>query len=102
MAFFPARIRLATDGSEEVQLAARAAIEVANKTSSEQHAPHDGSPGGASPPHPYPGVTVEGFSFPAVTMEEIEKRVVMGSTSESVVRHAHCPVLVVSGEGHHT
>jgi nucleotide-binding universal stress UspA family protein len=102
MAFFPARILLATDGSEEAQLAARAAIEVANKSGSELHALHVGSPGGASPPHHYPGVTVEGFSFPAETMEEIEKRVAMGSISESVVRHAHCPVLVVRGEGQHT
>jgi nucleotide-binding universal stress UspA family protein len=92
MAFFPARILLATDGSEEAHLAARAAIEVANKTGSELHALHVGSPGGASPPHPYPGVTEE----------EIEKRVVMGSISESIIRHAHCPGLVVRGGGHHT
>jgi nucleotide-binding universal stress UspA family protein len=29
------------------------------------------------------------------------RRALMGSVSDSVVRHAHCPVLVVRKEGEH-
>lgn len=49
---FPAKILVATDGSEEAALAGRGGI----------------------------------------------RRALMGSVSESVVRHAHCPVLVVRPE----
>lgn len=74
MAFFPTRMLIATDGSEEAQLAARAAIEVANRTGSELHVVHAWSPGDFPPAHPYPGVVVEGSSFPAEMMEERVKR----------------------------
>lgn len=146
---FPMPIILATDGSEDSALAAKAAVELSNKTGSELHLVHarDVTP----PTHYYPrGAGVEQHTFaqevaqgtkelelldrqarqveeaggeisetydrvgPApreiVTLaEEIEaglivmgsrglrglERMLMGSVSESVVRHAHCPVLVV-------
>ena len=37
MSIFPTRILLATDGSEETTLAARTAIDIADKTGSELH-----------------------------------------------------------------
>ncbi len=74
MALFPTPILLATDGSEDAQLAARAAIELANKTNSELHVVHVWSPDGFPPSHPYPGVTWEGFYLSTQTMGELEKR----------------------------
>ncbi len=40
MALFPTNLLLATDASEETQLAARSAIEVANRTGTELHIVH--------------------------------------------------------------
>src|SRR5215203_2353915 len=40
MSIFPTKILLATDGSKDAQLAASAAIELANKTGSELHMVH--------------------------------------------------------------
>lgn len=162
---FPTRILLATDGSEDSELAAQAAAELSNKTGSELHMVHASQPR-ASIPTPYPpgagggavaeplgpgeaaaverdlvaeetesetrGQKVldqqvrrveeaggevagkhdrEGVAPREIVdlSEEIEaglivmgsrglrglKRMVMGSVSESVVRHAHCPVMVV-------
>src|SRR5215212_8867998 len=40
MSIFPTRILLATDGSKEAALAARAAVDLADKTGSELHVVH--------------------------------------------------------------
>jgi nucleotide-binding universal stress UspA family protein len=42
MSIFPTRILLATDGSEEAELAARRAVELAQRTDSELHVVHVG------------------------------------------------------------
>jgi nucleotide-binding universal stress UspA family protein len=140
---FPAKILLATDGSEEATLAAKTAADLSEKTESELHVVHVGE----IPPTDYPdrygyralyeeherearelleaqigkmkgaGATVaqehlrlgradEGI---VVLAEELGvdliamgsrglggvRRALMGSVSASVVRHAHCPVLIV-------
>ena len=72
MALFPTTILLATDGSQEAQLAAQAAIEMANRTDSELHVVHAWSPAGFPPSHSNPGVTWEGFSLSMETMGELE------------------------------
>jgi nucleotide-binding universal stress UspA family protein len=74
MALFTTPILLATDGSEEAQLAARAAIELTNRTDSELHVVHVWSPVGFPPSHSNPGVTWEGFSLSMETMGELEKQ----------------------------
>lgn len=144
MSFFPMKILLATDTSEEARLAARMAIEQANKSGSELHVVHVGA------------TELAGFSRGEVEAgrgrqegqrkldEEVKRiedsggtvagaylrtgenkaaqitalgeeigaglivvgstgmtgmrRVFLGSVSESVVRHAHCPVMVVREE----
>ena len=156
MSIFPTKVLLATDGSEEADLAARTAAELADKTGSELHMVHVF---GITPWYPaYP----EGFGLGGAELEdpeferdlqrtseqrarelldaEVEKlrslgvtlaqahlveggvpqeivglaeeigaglivlgsrggggirRALMGSVSDSVVRHAHCPVMVV-------
>lgn len=156
MSIFPTKVLLATDGSNEADLAARSAAELADKTGSELHVVHVF---GISPWYPaYPEATrfdgveledpvleedlqriseqrarelldaeaeklrsvggtpaqahlAEGGVPEAIVglAEEIEaglvvvgsrgrggiRRALMGSVSDSVVRHAHCPVLVV-------
>ena len=154
---FPAKILLATDGSEEADLAAQSAADLAAKTGSELHVTHVGkvlSHGGVGVKASYVGVEVD--PLPAGPQEALDKeskelleaqlermgeararvteahlmsgradeeiiflaegveadlvvvgsrglggirRVRMGSVSDSVVRHAHCPVLVVRKEG---
>ncbi|HSK99813.1 MAG TPA: universal stress protein [Rubrobacteraceae bacterium] len=152
MSIFPTRIVLATDGSEEAELAATTAADLASSTRSELHvaivlAESDYV-------HPYYEVR---FPEAAETLrrearEELQKvldeqvkrireaggnvaqahlrtgepdkeiialaeelgsslvvvgsrglsgvrRALMGSVSDSVVRHAHCPVMVVRGTG---
>jgi nucleotide-binding universal stress UspA family protein len=146
MSTFPTRILLATDGSEEAELAALRAVELADATDSELHVVHVG----VVPTFlkSYPGTlgyerrlydqievmsrellrelslrvkaaggTVAGthLRMGAVALEIVAlaeelgvglivmgsrglggvRRALMGSVSESVVRHAHCPVLVV-------
>ena len=156
MSIFPTTILLATDGSEEAELAATTAADVAEKTGSELHVVHVF---GITPWYPiYPEATgFEGVEpeagvpgeDPQLISEqrarelldrEVEKvrsaggdvaqahlrgggapqeivrlaeemgaglivvgsrgrggirRALMGSVSDAVVRHAHCPVLVV-------
>ena len=150
MSIFPTKILLATDGSEEANLAARTAIDVAEKTDSELHVVLVGL--SAS----YVGMgPMEIADIPAPRQEELNeeaqrllddqlkrieaaggsvtqahlrvgrpdeeivtlaeelgaglivvgsrglggiRRALMGSISDSVVRHAHCPVLVVRKE----
>ena len=74
MALFTTPILLATDSSEEAQLATRAAIEMTNRTDSELHVVHVWSPVGFPPSHSNPGVTWEGFSLSMETMGELEKQ----------------------------
>jgi nucleotide-binding universal stress UspA family protein len=149
MSIFPTRILLATDGSEEAELAALRAVDLADATDSELHVVHIG----VVPIFlkSYPGTlgyegklyeqieevsrellrkqswrvkaaggTVAGthlrmgqVALEIVALaEEIQadlivmgcrglggvRRALMGSVSDSVVRHAHCPVLVVRQE----
>ena len=147
MSIFPTKILLATDGSKDANLAARTAVDLADKTDSELHvafvlrtqdAPHYDTMG-FDIEKPYEeedikqmgqrlldeqvrrveaaGGTVAGAHFRMARPdrgilavgEDIGaglivlgsrglggvKRALMGSVSDSVVMHAHCPVLVV-------
>ena len=150
MSIFPTKILLATDGSEEAALAARTAVDLAQKTGSELQVVHArslpmlASYPGAETPTPseideevvkkrFQGlldeqvgkVEAEGGSVAQAHLrigrpdteivglaEEIGaglivmgsrglgsmKRALMGSVSDSVVHHAHCPVMVVRRE----
>jgi nucleotide-binding universal stress UspA family protein len=147
MSFFPTKILLATDGSEEAALAARTATDVANNTASELHVALVGLSAayvGMGPPEiadiPPPmqkeldedarrlldaqvkQIEADGSTVAQAHLrvgrpdeqivalaEEIGaglivmgsrglgglRRLLMGSVSDSVVRHAHCPVLIV-------
>lgn len=65
---FPTRILLATDGSEDAMLAARAAISLADRTGAELHVIHVG------PAQVYPPPTATGFPAPPVAKrEELER-----------------------------
>jgi nucleotide-binding universal stress UspA family protein len=149
MSTFPTRILLATDGSEQAELAVLRAVELADATHSELHVVHVG----VVPIflQSYPGTlgyygklyeqieeeskellrkqslrvkaaggTVAGshLRMGQVALEIVAlaeelgadlivmgcrglggvRRALMGSVSDSVVRHAHCPVLVVRQE----
>jgi len=154
---FPAKILLATDGSEEAVLAAQSAADLAARTGSELHVAHVGkllSQGGVGVKQRYVGVEVD--PLPPGYQEALDKeskelleaqlarmgeagvtvteahlvsgradeeiiflaegvgadlvvvgsrglggirRARLGSVSDSVVRHTHCPVLVVRREG---
>src|SRR5215217_3626943 len=114
MSIFPTKVLLATDGSKDAELALTTAVDLANSTDSELHVVTV-APG-------YPAydvrdpVVVEQLRQRAQEIlevaEEIEaglivigsrglggmRRALMGSVSDSVVRHAHCPVMVVRYE----
>ncbi|MEJ7815325.1 MAG: universal stress protein [Rubrobacter sp.] len=148
--FTSKKILLATDGSEEAQLALQVAVDLANATGSELHVAHIGRLlsyiGGVGPTvGPLPGSQDEldrkarevldgqvqrakaaggvvtqahlgRASFPdadiVVLGEEIGaglivlgsrgtggvRRALVGCVADSVVRHAHCPVLVVRAQ----
>lgn len=149
MNIFPTKILLATDGSREAILAARTAVDLADKTDSELHvgfilrtqdASEYGSMGfNIEKAHEEEikqmgqrlldeqvrkveevGGTLAGAHFRMARPDEGifavgedigtglivlgsrglggVKRALMGSVSDSVVRHAHCPVLVVRKE----
>jgi nucleotide-binding universal stress UspA family protein len=153
MSIFPTKILLATDGSEEAQLALSTAVDLATSTNSELHVVTVG-PWSADPAY-----AVHEASFRWQTYQEVSeaigkeaqeildqqlrnieeaggsvqeaylrrgrkdeeivhlseqigaglivmgsrgrggvRRSLMGSVSDSVIRHAHCPVLVVRQE----
>jgi nucleotide-binding universal stress UspA family protein len=153
MSIFPTKVLLATDGSEEAELAARIAADLAQKTGSQLHVVHVFGIAPVGPPV-YSGATdlqgealeeeaeeqiseqrarevlevevgkvrsaggtvveahlIEGRIAPEIVglAEQIGaglivmgargvggiRRALTGSVSDSVVRHAHCPVLVV-------
>jgi nucleotide-binding universal stress UspA family protein len=142
MSFFPTKILLATDGSEEAELAAQSGVQLANDTGSELHVvlvgPSTATPVGLVGSQPDVDREAKGSleaqvekakaaggmvaqshfrvgrpDHEIVTLaEEIGagliimasrglggiKRALMGRVSSSVVRHAHCPVLVVRRE----
>lgn len=152
MSLFPARILLATDGSEEATLAAETTADLVAKTGSELHVVYVGSgesPGGHVAVQAYDPLTEaevqeERKQAKEKVLEEqvgyIEdsggtvaeshlrtgradtetvrlgeelgaglivvgsrglggmRRALVGSVSDSVVRHAHCPVLVVRAQ----
>ena len=138
---FPYKILLATDGSEDATLAARAAIELSNRTASELHVVHvwhdvptphlhsfvraqlkqeaeetlqkqleriEQSGGTVAQAHLREGRTIDEILD---LSEELEVgllivgsrglggvgRILLGSVSEGIVRHARRPVLVVPG-----
>jgi nucleotide-binding universal stress UspA family protein len=66
MSEFPAKILVATDGSEDAMLAARAAISLAHDTAAELHVVHVG------PAHVYPP-RAAGPALPTGTTEELRK-----------------------------
>ena len=150
MSIFPTKILLATDSSEEATLAARTAVDLADKTSSELHVVLVGLSAayvGVGPPEiaDIPGPRQEELNEEArrilsAQLRQIEaeggtvaqahfrtgkpdqeivklaeeigaglivmgsrglggiRRALLGSVSDSVLRHAHCPVLVVRKE----
>ena len=148
MSIFPTRILLATDGSEEAELTALRAVELAQRTDSELHVVHVGVVPLFLESYRYPGTlgydrklyeqiqeesrerlrklswrvkvaggTVAGshLRMGAVDLEIVAlakelgvdlivmgcrghrgiRRVIEGSISDAVIRHALCPVLVV-------
>jgi nucleotide-binding universal stress UspA family protein len=156
MSIFPTRMLLATDASKEAELAARSAVELADKTGSELHVVHvldvtswhlayPGASGFDGPELQDPvleedlrriseqragellnaeaekirsvgGTPAQMYLREGVAPQEIVdlaeelevglivlgsrgrggiRRALMGSVSDSVVRHAHCPVFVV-------
>jgi nucleotide-binding universal stress UspA family protein len=148
VSIFPTKILLATDGSEEASLAARTAVDLADKTGSDLHVAfvlrtqdtpdyHIMGFNIEEPPEEIKqmgqrlldeqvrwveeaGGTVAGAHFRITRPDQGilavgedvgaglivlgsrglggVKRALMGSVSDSVVRHAHCPVLVVRKE----
>jgi nucleotide-binding universal stress UspA family protein len=149
MSIFPTRILLATDGSEQAELAALRAVDIAEKTDSELHVVHVGVVPSFLVSYPgtlgyerriyeqieeesrqrlrelswrvkAAGGTVAGthLRMGQVALEIVAlaeelgvglivmgcrglggvRRALMGSVSDSVVRHAHCPVLVVRAQ----
>jgi nucleotide-binding universal stress UspA family protein len=149
VSIFPTKILLATDGSEEAELAASTAADLAKASASELHVLHvgPGLPLYELPDYPARfeemvaeqrreaksilddqvrgiealGVAVVGAHLemdgrPARALVELGeklgaglvvmgsrglgglRRTLMGSVSDSVVRHAHCPVMVVRPE----
>jgi nucleotide-binding universal stress UspA family protein len=149
MSFFPTRILVATEGSEEAELAATAAAELAKSTNSELHIIHVSEPGPEISLNPAYSLNRDLLKEPLQELErqgrhllngqvkkiqeaggtvaeahlriasrpdheiillaeEVDagmiamgsrghgplKRILMGSVSESVVRHAHCPVTI--------
>jgi nucleotide-binding universal stress UspA family protein len=147
MSIFPTRILLATDGSEEAQLAAKTAAELARSTGSELHVVHAFLWARPTALDPISMDTTVHEAVESRARERLKKivrrieasggavqgsylkggepdaeivalgeeigaglivmgsrglggmrRALTGTVSDSVVRHAHCPVMVVRGE----
>src|ERR671920_400200 len=103
MSFFPTKILLAIDGSEEAALATEAATELSKNTASEVHLAYVvPTPARLAYPHHYPAEVRDDLGVGLIVIGSRGltgmRRALMGSTSDSVVRHAHCPVLVVRRE----
>ena len=142
MSIFPTNILLATDGSEEAELAAQTAADLASKTGSELHVVTVGpflptvfaateeeparlaregrrtldeqvglieaAGGRVTQAHLRMGgaaeetvALAEDIGAGLIAMGSRGRggirRALMGSVSESVVRHAHCPVMIIRG-----
>jgi nucleotide-binding universal stress UspA family protein len=153
MSIFPTKVLLATDGSEEAELAARTAADLAQKTSSELHMIYVFGIAPVGTPVYLEATDLQGEALEEEAEEQISeqrarevldaevgkvrsaggtlveahliegriapeivalaeqigaglivmgsrgrggiRRALMGSVSDAVVRHAHCPVLVV-------
>jgi nucleotide-binding universal stress UspA family protein len=140
MSIFPTKVLLATDGSEEAELAATTAADLANSTDSELHVVHvgefvptilaqtevqpgqldrqarelldeqvrrvEGAGGTIKEAHLRLGradeeilEVAEDISAGLIVMGSRGRgrvrRALLGSVSDSVVRHAHCPVTIV-------
>jgi nucleotide-binding universal stress UspA family protein len=153
MSIFPTKVLLATDGSEEAELAARTAADLAQKTSSELHMIYVFGIAPAGTPVYLEATDLQGEALEEEAEEQISeqrarevldaevgkvrsaggtvieahliegrtapqivalaeqigaglivmgsrghggiRRALMGSVSDAVVRHAHCPVFVV-------
>jgi nucleotide-binding universal stress UspA family protein len=153
MSIFPTKVLLATDGSEEAQLAARTAADLQQKTGSELHIIHVFGIAPVGTPVYLEALDLQGEALEEEAEEQISeqqarevlevevgkvrsaggtlveahliegriapaivglaeqigaglivmgsrgyggiRRALMGSVSDAVVRHAHCPVLVV-------
>jgi nucleotide-binding universal stress UspA family protein len=146
VSIFPTKILLATDGSEDAELAASSALALTKQTGSELHVVHvlslpidtqdpssfepevrrqletrmrarleelvgriEGSGGEVAGAHPRVGRPdaeiigqAERIGAGLIVIGSRGsgpiRRALLGSVSDSVVRHAHCPVLVVRGE----
>jgi nucleotide-binding universal stress UspA family protein len=144
MSIFPTKILLATDGSEDAELAATNALALTEATGSELHLIHvlslaldtqdpssfepevrrqlekraaleeligrieasGGEVGGSHPRVGRPDAEIveeaEEIGAGLIVMGSrgfgLIRRALMGSVSDSVVKHAHCPVMVVRGE----
>ena len=130
MSIFPTKILLATDGSQDAELAATTAADLAKSTNSELHIVHVGfeqkrdeaqeeldkevdliRESGAKeiPAHlefGRPDTAIidlaEELGAGLIVMGSRGlggvRRALLGSISDSVVRHAHCPVMVVRKE----
>lgn len=125
MSMFPTKILLATDGSDEAGQAARMAVQLSGKFDSELRMASAGRvPSIYATPEwtIYDPDAVRQFDEIAVRearkvldqqTQKIEeaggsvagsrglgglRRALLGSVADSIVRHAHCPVLIVRGE----
>ena len=101
MSIFPTTILLATDGSEEAQLAATTAADLAEKTNSELHVTTVGAGSPISAAAEEIAQVAEEIDAGLLVMgsrgHSRLRRALMGSVSDAVVRYAHCPVTIVRG-----
>src|SRR5919112_647005 len=81
------KMLLATDGSEEAELATRVAVAMSERTDSELHVVYV---------EPLPEFMKNDDGTRGLGRI---RRTLAGSVSESVFRHAHCPVMVVRVKG---